>query len=485
MSVAGPAVLDAAEETSRATAPASAATDGRSRTAVWLVAIVVAGVLLRAWRLGFNGLSYDESFTAMAARMPLDQLFEHLRNEDTHPPLDYLVRAPFARAGLGDVALRLPSFVFSCTALALFAWWMRARGLAGIIATAVLAGSAFQIFHGGEARMYALLELLGIACAVLAERWLADDPPRWCAWIVGALVAVAVFDHVSGFLLAAGVLAVAGVRLDRRAWEWRLAVGAALLLWAVLWGPAFADQAGNDWVGWIPRTSPTSFARAVSGQITDVEPLAWLVLAGVVAGGWCLWRADRRLAQVWGAVGAVPFLLAAVIGLVSPFLIDRAVTVASWAPPLALGYVAAAIVTRWSLLGRAVALALVAVVGIGAVTFLAGKRYDADLAVAHLERVAAPGDVVLTRPARYATLPAYRIGVERWRDTRWVLTPGIDNAAAFRSGGAQPTGRIWVFTPDSFELSFPGYRACPTTTDGRTEPWTDGVTHVVCLERET
>ena len=45
------------------------------------------------------------------------------------------------------------------------------------------------------------------------------------------------------------------------------------------------------------------------------------------------------------------------------------------------------------------------------------------------------------------------------------------------------TGRIWLFTPDSFELAFPGYHACPPTPDRTSEPWTDGVTHVVCLER--
>ncbi len=311
--------------------------------------------------------------------------------------------------------LRVPSFLFSCGALVLFAWWMRKRGIAGVVATALLAGSSFQIYHGGEARMYAVLELLGVASAVVAERWLAHEAPRWCAWAAGAIVAVALFDHVSGFLLGAGMLAVAGVRLDRRAWEWRAALGAALLLWAAVWSAPFADQAGGDWVGWIPRTSPASIARAVGGQITEVDPLAWVVLAGVAVGAWCLWRADRRLARVWLAVGAVPFGVAAAIGVVSPFLIDRTVTVASWAPPLALGYVAAALVSRWSLVGRAATVALVAVVVVGTVTFLAAKRYDSDLAVEHLESVVRPGDVILTRPARYATLPAYRIGVERWQ----------------------------------------------------------------------
>src|SRR3954468_20764760 len=112
-----------------------------SSTATALVVLVAVGVVLRAWRLGFNGLSYDESFTAMAARMPLDRLFNHLRTKDTPPPLDYLLRAPFARAGASAVVLRLPSFFCSVGALVLFAWWMRARGIAGLVATAVLACS--------------------------------------------------------------------------------------------------------------------------------------------------------------------------------------------------------------------------------------------------------------------------------------------------------------------------------------------------------
>lgn len=455
----------------------------RSWTALALVAVVAIGVALRVWRLGFNGLSYDESFTAMAARLPLDQLLDHLRNQDTHPPLDYLLRAPFARAGMSDTVLRLPSVVFSCGALVLFAWWMRTRGIAGLVATAVLASSAFQVFHGGEARMYALLELLGVAAAMLAERWLGQHAPRWSAWAAGGIVALALFDHVSGFLLAAGMFAVAGVRTDRRAWEWRAAVVAAVGLWALAWGTSFVHQASGDWAGWIPRTSPSSFAGAVAGQVTNLAPLAWIVLAGVCVGGWCLWRADRRLALVWVALGVVPFVAAAIIGVASSFLVDRTLTVSAWAPPLALGYMAAAFGVRWPLPGRVVALVVVGVVTIGTLTAFTGERYDADLPIERLDAVVQPGDIILTRPARYDTLPAYRIGVEEWGGTPWVATPGIDNASAFRVGDAAPTGRFWLFTPRSFELGFPDYRSCPTSPEHDTAPWTDGLTHVVCLER--
>jgi hypothetical protein len=457
-------------------APPDETASARVRTTWALALVVVLGVALRAWRLGFNGLTFDESFTAMAARLPLDRLFEHLRTQDTHPPLDYLLRGPLARAGAPDALLRAPSLVFSVGALVLFAWWMRHRGLAGIVATSVFALSMFQIYYGGEARMYALLELLGVAAAVLAERWLRDAPV-WCAWAAAALVALALLDHVSGFLLAVGLVAIAGTRTDRRAWEWRAAVAGGIASWAVLWGTSFASQVGGDWAGWIPRTSVSRFARAVSSQVTYTRGVEWLMLASVIAGAWFLGRSDRRLRHVWLALGAVPFVLAAAIGVLSPFFIDRAVTVASWAPPLALGYLAAALVARWRTVGIAFVALLMLVIGATTLTFLRSERYYTDRAIAHLERVVKPGDAILTRPSRYATLPRYRIGVERGHGMREVIARGIDGAA-FRAANVPATGRIWLFTPDSFELTFPGYRSCP-----RTRGWTDGVTHVVCLER--
>ena len=61
-------------------------------------------------------------------------------------------------------------------------------------------------------------------------------------------------------------------------------------------------------------------------------------------------------------------------------------------------------------------MALVAVVVLGTVTFLAGKRYDSDLAVDHLVAVARPGDVIATRPGPVHDVARLRIGVERWDD---------------------------------------------------------------------
>ena len=86
--------------------------------------------------------------------------------------------------------------------------------------------AAFQVLHGREVRMYPELELIGVGAAVLADSWLRQ-PRRWHAPLVGALTLVCLLTHVSGFLLGAGFLALAGRRTDREAWRWRAALAAA------------------------------------------------------------------------------------------------------------------------------------------------------------------------------------------------------------------------------------------------------------------
>ena len=194
--------------------PSAAPWGPRARTAA-LAAMVIVGAALRIWQATTHGLSFDETFTAMAARLPADRLFDHLRSADSHPPLDYLLRWPFAAAGASDFLVRVPSLVFSIAALALFARWMAGRGAAGMVATALFAVSPFLILHGAEARMYALLQLLGVAGAMLAEARLRV-PARWQCWAALALVAVACFDHVSGLLLAGGLFAAVGFARARQ-----------------------------------------------------------------------------------------------------------------------------------------------------------------------------------------------------------------------------------------------------------------------------
>jgi hypothetical protein len=464
----------ASQQATRSVAPPRAA---HSIRPVAIIAVVVVGAALRIWQATTHGLTFDESFTAMAARLPAGSLFDQLRVADSHSPLDYLLRAPFAVAGLSDFWIRVPSLLFSIGALVLFARWMAARGTSGFVAVALFAASPFLILHGGEARMYALLQLLGVAAAMLAEARLRAEA-WWQCWAAGALVVIACFDHVSGILLAAGLFAAVGLGRTRAHWAWRAAVVAGVAIWALSWGPVFVQQAGNDWSGWIPPTGLAAFVQAMGGQVTNVTGARLLVVLAVAGGGYLLWRRDGPLGQVWLACGVLPFVLAAAIGIVSPFLIDRTLTVAAWAAPVALGAFAEATIRRGGrVMAAAVAAALV-LGGLAAVSAVAGTDLDSDRAITHLESVARPGDVIATLPARGATLAGYRIGVEHWQRTRTVALPGISGASAFRETAVPATRRIWLFSPGAFAGTYPGYEACPGT-----ERWRRGSMTIDCIVR--
>src|SRR4051812_2930875 len=160
-----------------------------------LIALIVLGSGLRLWALGRSKLNYDESFTAMAGRLPVGRLFAFLTAHDSHPPLDYLLHAPFARAGANEFWFRLPSALCSVGALVLLAVWLRPRGRVALLATALVALSAFQIAHGRDARMYAELEVFGVGIAFLTDRWLRV-PARHHAPLLGALVLAGLYMHV-------------------------------------------------------------------------------------------------------------------------------------------------------------------------------------------------------------------------------------------------------------------------------------------------
>ncbi|MDQ1430355.1 MAG: mannosyltransferase, partial [Actinomycetota bacterium] len=438
-----------------------------------LVTLVAIGAALRLlWSTTF-GLSFDETFTAMAGRRSLGNLFDFLSHQDSHPPLDYLLRLPLARAGAGDLAFRAPSVVFSVAALALFAWWMRDRGWAGAVATGLLAVSGFEIAYGGEARMYALLQLIGIAVAVIAEAWLVT-PRRWHTWAVGGLVFVGLCDHVSVALLAVGLFALAGIRRDRAAWRWRAGVVAGGVGWAAVWGTSFLTQARVHHPSWIPLTTLDGVLDVVAGHVTYTDGVRLVVLAAIAAGAVCLARRGGPLFQVWVVCGVVPFALAATVGVFTPFFLDRTVTAEAWAPVLAVGFLVDAAARRWRPLGITAAVAVVLVALPGTLTMLGGTWFY-DLTIEQLGRSARPGDVVAVTPAWYGPLTDWRVGV---RSEIGPATPSpvpIDETDSFRLTGARATGRVWLVEYGSSRPSLAGYVKCGPT-------WTHGETTLLCLE---
>ena len=460
---------DAAVATGRA-----ARRDVRARLGpIALGGIVLVGVVMRLRNLGGTPLNFDESFTAMVGRLPLGSVFGFLRAHDSHPPLDYLLQLPFSRAGASPLVFRLPSALCSIAALILFAWWMRDRGRAGLIATAAMSVSAFQLVYAREARMYGPMELIGVGAAVLADSWLRT-PRRRHGVLVAALTFAGLMTHVSMFLAAIGLLALAGLRRDSDAWRWRLGIVTGGAGWALLWGSSFLVQSRGGHSSWIPRTTAARFVDTISALVTYRLGISLAVVVAIVVGIFACARRDRVLAMVLVCCFAVPAALAGLIGLRAPVLIDRTLAVVSWGPLLALGYLVDAAVRQRphdrSARGRRRRVHVA--VGTAHRTL---NPPGPTAALDQLERVARSGDVIAIQPPSKGVELDWMFGV-RSDDgpVRAVQLPALDDAVALALTGHRPSGRIWLVQFTRQKIDFRNYETCART-------WNHGPTRMLCI----
>lgn len=455
-----------------ADAPPPTRTRSRADVAavVAIACAVVAGAVLRLWGLGTGRLNFDESFTAMAGRLPVTHLFSFLRAHDSHPPLDYLLRAPLARAGASELVFRLPSALCSLAALALFAWWVRGRRFAGVVATVAMAVSAFQLAHGREARMYAVMELVGVAAVVIADAWVRR-PRRAHAPVMAVVLLVGLMTHVSGVLLAIGVFALAGLRRDRDAWRWRAGVLAAGLTWAALWGRAFLIQAHGGHSSWIAATTVHGLTNALGRLVTFRSDAYVAVVAAVAFGAIVMWRRDRVLGRVWTCCFAVPVGVGALAGLALPVVIDRTFTVVAWGPLLAIGFALDAVVRRSRTVAAVAFVALLAVM-LPSTAYTLTTRSGPDVAIRHLERVVRPGDVVAVRPSWKAVETQWSLGVRGRVPFEPVRAVGVPGADARVLGRGRLSGRVWLLDWHHYAL---------TNTTPCAPTWQRGTSRVECL----
>lgn len=133
-----------------------------NRRIFWIIFIV--GVALRIFWINVPALWYDENFTLLVARLPLDRAFDAIKG-DVHPPLWYLIEwclfhiAPNLPAWF----IRVPALLFSIASLPMFVIVMRKLTIPSTVQTAafvMMAVMPFQLWYAQEGRMYAMLEFL-------------------------------------------------------------------------------------------------------------------------------------------------------------------------------------------------------------------------------------------------------------------------------------------------------------------------------------
>jgi 4-amino-4-deoxy-L-arabinose transferase-like glycosyltransferase len=340
------------------------------RIGLW--SAVALGLCLRFWNLGARSFWLDEIFSVWRARLDLTPLWQA---PDPHPPLYYLVLAPFVRAG-GEAAARLPSALASAASVVLAALVARRRAgsLVGLAVAALVAVSPLDVWYAQEARMYALL-----GTTVLVAAYGVARGDRLGATVVAAALTVGLFvDYLALAIWATGtgVLASGWWRRGRARnalVTWMLCSAAAGLaawpLWPHVLDTARVAVAGSYLVRGVPPAVRAD-AAVWAGALCVAGLAAAATVAALLAGMWHAppGRWATRLAWTSAVVLGGVTLLAPVPQL---YTVKKfAVTV--W--PMLI--VAAALSWRHLSRERQVVAALVAAGAIASVVTLAGVDKD-------------------------------------------------------------------------------------------------------------
>lgn len=270
------------------------------------IILIEVGAILRLAYIAKTPPWYDEAYTMLITRRPLDQLLRAAAG-DVHPPLYYLLTAPLA-ALPQPLTLRLVSAACSIAALLVLLAIIRAYELprpVQIGALAMAALSPVQWYYAQEARMYSLFQLL----VLLA--WWAALRRRW-GWF-GLLNLAILYTHTYGlfYVAALGLLSVL-LELQRPRPVW------------VAGDPPFADTAMGE------------ILAAVVLPYLAWAPWAWVILTQQIpgisgAGGYWM---DYQTPGIWALNTANVVFAAQGSSLTDP----AGVVVAALAVPVALLY---------------------------------------------------------------------------------------------------------------------------------------------------
>ncbi len=245
-----------------------------------LMLIVFTGFFLRTWNLTHQSLWFDEGYTVVLAQSStFHQFWTRFGNYTTSEhlqPLYYVLIFLWSRiAGTSDIAMRLPSAIFSAGSVAALWFALRGRVSASLanLACAALAVSSFSLYYAQEARPYALLQFLSFTLLAI---WMPRQQAGWgrrekrgAVWL-GVVCALCLLASPFTTLLAA-CLAVNDMFLRRGVrfwWErWKFAAVISGLVAAVY--------------GWIAFAT---FPEIVAKDITALRQPLWMNVAYALRG---------------------------------------------------------------------------------------------------------------------------------------------------------------------------------------------------------
>lgn len=330
----------------------------------WQILYITA-FILRLPRL-FTDFWYDETFTGVMARLPLDNFLIALLG-DVHPPLHYLIARLFmAVFGDNEIALRLPSLIAGL--LFIFIVYRLAYRLTDDYSVSKLSALLVAVLptlihYSGEAR-YPMLLALAVCTA-----WLALLEDRKILFSIAAC-SVALL-HATGIVYA-GVLLVGAVYVAYRhkALKWLISVFVVASV-AGLYILAVAVQVSDFSNGfWLWRMSPAW--HLVEGVVLmPTPPMMIIIYIAVIilflSASLAMIRQNKRLRFIWFGLAIFPPVSLFVLGIVwHPVYLPRALIASAVIPLIGWSWLAVHAQKSYiyqSLIGIVVCLSLISYVG--------------------------------------------------------------------------------------------------------------------------
>ena len=222
------------------------------------VLILIAGALaamLVSLAIGLTqSVWFDEAYSIMLAKQPVDQLL-HLAAVDTHPPLYYLLLKAWAGIfGWGELALRSLSVIALGGSL-VFGGLLVKRMFGvrvALVALPFIILAPFLLRYGFEIRMYALASLIGIAATYVLVTALEakTSRQRWIKYTIYAIiVALGVYTlYYMALLWIAHLVWLAWITYREKKSlmkaPWLLTFAGSVILF-LPWLPTFLKQVNN------------------------------------------------------------------------------------------------------------------------------------------------------------------------------------------------------------------------------------------------
>jgi len=167
-----------------------------------LLIIYILAAFLRVYRLGVQGLFFDEAHSWLTSQYPISDLVGILRFDNQFPFYFFLLKIYLSKVPHTEVGLRSFSVIFSLLSLVVLFWithrWWGIK--AALFASWLMAISSFEIYYAQDARTYALLNFQFLLSLALLLEMFAGRPKLLIIWAIN-LVFMA-NTHAYGLVLA-------------------------------------------------------------------------------------------------------------------------------------------------------------------------------------------------------------------------------------------------------------------------------------------